>query len=119
MTSIIIVPVVFITFYWIIELFVHRRERLMIVEKLSQNQSVDLSQLDSFKNSGGIFSGLKIGCLLCGLGLGFFVALGLSIALNSYMKGHLFMFDFLSFGCILTFGGLGLIAAYLIERPKK
>ena len=121
MEAIIIVPVVFITFYLIIELLVHRRERLTIIEKFSQNQSFDLNQLNLFKKSGGLFSGLKIGCLLCGLGLGFLTAFLLSIAFKdySYMMVKWHMYNSLSIACVLIFGGLGLIVAYLIERPKK
>ncbi len=68
MEEIIIVPVIFLTFYLIIELFTHRKERLMIVEKATQNQAVDLAGM--LRNSSPKFSGLKIGCLLVGLGLG-------------------------------------------------
>ena len=120
MEAIIIVPVVFFTFYLIIELLVHRRERLMMIDKLSQNQLLDLSKLNMFKGLNMGFSGLKLGCLLCGLGLGFLLAYVLSFVLLDNMKADYFHVDrTLSMACVLIFGGLGLIVAYFIERPKK
>ncbi|MCL2097499.1 MAG: hypothetical protein FWH23_01900 [Bacteroidales bacterium] len=118
MEAIIILPAVLITFYCIIELFVHRRERLMLIDKLSQNQSFDLSKLNSFQGSDGIFSGLKIGCLLCGLGLGFLTTFILNIAFQYAIDNSFHLRGTLSIACVLTFGGIGLIVAYLIEKRK-
>ena len=119
MEAIIIVPVIFITFYLIIELLVHRRERLMIVEKLSQNQSLDLSKLNLSQGPMELFSGLKIGCLLCGLGLGFLVSFLLHVALYDVVGRSWGFYSVLTIGSVLTFGGIGLIVAYLIEKQKK
>ena len=119
MEAIIIVPVVFITFYLIIELFVHRRERLMIVEKLAQNQSLDLSELNLSQGPMELFSGLKIGCLLCGLGLGFLFSFLLHVVFQDVIGKNWGFYNALTFGAVLTFGGIGLIVAYLIEKQKK
>ena len=119
MEAIIIVPVVFITIYLIIELLVHRRERLMIVDKLSQNQSLDINKLNLSQGPMELFSGLKIGCLLCGLGLGFLVSFLLQVALQDVIGRSWNFHNALTFGAVLTFGGIGLIVAYLIEKQKK
>jgi hypothetical protein len=121
MEAIIIVPVVFITFYLIIELLVHRRERLMMIEKFSQSQPFDLSQLNLLKGANISFSGLKIGCLLCGLGLGFLTSFLISAVLCDSIQGlgYWHWRDPLTLACILIFGGVGLIVAHLVERPKK
>lgn len=122
MEEIIIIPVIFIIFYMVIELLVHRKERLMIVEKVSQNQSFDIGGMLKNATPAFSFSALKIGCLLIGLGLGFFVGFGLRLGLHHYImnQGNSWgITNTLNMASVLTFGGLGLVVAYLIERPKK
>ena len=121
MTEIIIIPVIFIIFYMIIELFVHRKERLMIIEKASQNQSFNIGEMLKNVAPGFSFSGLKIGCLLVGLGLGFFVSFGVRLGLIEWTQmGQIGRsFYMMDTAAVLTFGGLGLMVAYLIERRKK
>ncbi len=118
MEAIIITPVVFITIYMIIELFVHRKERLMLIDKAAQNQNIDIRGLLQKTGSGFSFSALKIGCLLSGLGVGFFVSFALRIALQHCMQDWGTQ-EMLSIASVLTFGGLGMIVAYLIDKPKK
>lgn len=122
MEEIIIVPTLFIVIYLVIELIVHRKERLMIIEKSSANQSLDFSALLK-KTTAPSFGGLKVGCLLSGLGLGFLT----SALLNICFRVTLYGYDYqtwwhrgaLDIACILLFGGLGLIAAHLIERRTQ
>ena len=120
MKEIIIVPTLFIVIYLVIELIVHRKERLMIIEKSSANQSLDFSALLK-KTTAPSFGGLKIGCLLSGLGLGFLTSALLNICF------HVTFYDYkswwhqgaLDIACILLFSGLGLIVAHLIERRTQ
>ena len=81
MMDFIMVPLIFgiVTYgiYSLFELFVHKKERLMIIEKLSEK--VDWAVLDgklqlpSFAQKQISFSALKIGCLMAGLGLGLLI----------------------------------------------
>ena len=113
-TPVFIVAIIFIVFYLIIELFVRRKERLMIVEKLAENQSLDIVTM--LKQSTASFSALKIGCLLTGLGLGFFVGFLFQhyVGLSQWRE-----ISSLYAGSTLTFGGLGLIVAHLCEKSSK
>ncbi len=115
MEEIIIIPVIFIIFYMIIELFVHRKERLMIIEKASQNQSFDVGGMLKNAKPAFSFTGLKIGCLLLGLGVGFFASFGLRLVLYNWIQRGS-VIDVVDIASVLTFGGLGLIVAYLIEK---
>ncbi|MDR1680696.1 MAG: hypothetical protein LBS12_02795 [Prevotellaceae bacterium] len=120
MAEIIIVPTIFISFYLIIELFVHRKERLMIIEKATANPSFEGNDILK-KAPVPSFSGLKLGCLISGLGLGFLTSALLNICF------HVTIYEYQSWwysrsidiACILLFGGLGLIVAYLIERRTQ
>jgi hypothetical protein len=58
------------------------------------------------------FLSLKIGLLLVGLGLGLLVALFTVIATHMGSDESVALY----FGCILIFGGLGLILSYAIEK---
>ena len=104
--------------YGLFELFVRKKERLAIIEKISNN--LDAS---AFEGKLGLpnymsrfsFSALKVGCLLAGIGLGlmvgFFINLGMR---NMYYQEH--QFTEMAFGAsVLLFGGIGLIVAFIIE----
>jgi lipoprotein signal peptidase len=120
MSEIIIVPALFITIYMVIELFVHRQERLRILEKVTGTQSPDITSMLN-NNSSFSFTGLRFGCLLVGLGIGllcaFFIYYYLPESRN--LHGYWFSSSTLSLACLLTFGGIGLLVSYFIERKDK
>lgn len=115
--------------YGLFELFVRRKERLAIIEKIGEK--MDASSFDgklslpSYGTPRISFSALKTGCLLMGIGLGlltgFFV--NISVAASNWQ------FDFIInkyqvmssvYGAsVLLFGGLGLIIAFIIETKMK
>lgn len=110
--------IIFSTTYGLFELFVRRKERLLIIEKLADklNNSADISQLKlmSYKGFNISASALRIGCLLIGLGIGLLVGLFLNLGLNLRNYGS----DYVSvaYGAsVLLFGGIGLLVAFLIE----
>src|SRR5690606_33019404 len=80
-------------FYKLIELFVRKRERLMIIERISQLENVNTEKLDLSRlfgkgvNIDGRYLSLRIGLLLIGIGLGLLI--GFFIVLNTYgyMRG--------------------------------
>jgi hypothetical protein len=111
-SEIIIVPAVFITMYYLVELLVHRKERLLIIDKLSNNQPVDMENLVKKRTS--LFSSIKLGCLLIGLGLGFLTNFIIVNSLDVVRSvGEL------ETACVLIFGGLGLVVAYIVEKACK
>ena len=130
MMDFISIPVTFgigaYAFYKLIELFVRKKERLLIIDKLSQLEKANIENLNlsnifgdgkSFKNA---YLTLRIGSLLTGLGLGLLVGY---IIINTTMGG----FERASYdirqtmsvvygSSTLLFGGLGLIAGFIAER---
>ena len=104
--------------YGLFELFVRRKERLAIIEKISNN--LDAS---AFEGKLGLpnymsrfsFSALKVGCLLAGIGLGLLVGFFINLSLrNMYYQEHQFT-EMAFSSSVLLFGGIGLIVAFVIE----
>jgi hypothetical protein len=103
--------------YSVIELFARRKERMYLIEKCGAGlDSTALHGKFGLPDyAGRSFSGLKIGCLLVGLGLGLLVGLMISTELISdgYDKRDLFSVAYAA--PLLFFGGAGLIVSFLIE----
>ena len=113
-------------FYKLFELFVCKKERLLIIEKMGEKFTPDmLEHKINFSSIGNLsFSALKFGCLLMGLGLGLLIGyLICSTTLEGYtnlgdMRITYNMRETVSIiygGCILIFGGIGLLTAFLVE----
>ena len=91
------VAIIFGVVYKLFELFVGKKERMMLIEKLSS---------------------LRFGCLMLGLGLGllagFFIGLGTCNAYPNYQ--NVYEITSLIYGaCVLLGGGVGLLVSFLIE----
>lgn len=106
--------------YKLFELFARRRERIMIIEKLDfskdgQKTSIDLNYEGSSK-----FNSLKFGCLLLGLGAGLLVGFLISVNTNfSNIDTFMGKYDIAALvigACVLLFGGLGLLASFILEQ---
>ena len=121
--------IVFLAFYKVIGLFVCRKERMAIIEKIGDKLSTSslTNELELF-NYGGLhisFSALKTGCLLIGIGLGMLIGLLLHIYVASMNDlgtsiGIRNMIEVAYGAPVLLFGGLGLIVAFIVEmRVKK
>lgn len=125
----IMIPLIFgivtLGIYKLFELFVCKKERLLIIEKLSEKFSPDM--VDSkikFPTIGGLsFSALKFGCLFMGIGLGLLVGFLIisfytigKVDVDSYW-GH--RGEFIYAASVLLFGGLGLIVAFIVELKQK
>lgn len=124
LTAPLIVGIVCAGIYGLFELFVRRRERLAIIEKIG-----DKMDASAFEGKLGLpnymrhfsFSSLKAGCLLAGIGLGMLVGfiINTSLACNasfydrSWYQGEI---AGTAYGAsVLLFGGIGLILAFVIE----
>ena len=126
----IMVPVVcgifVLGFYKLFELFVCKKERLLIIEKMGEKFTPDMLENKINLSSVGnlSFSALKFGCLFVGLGLGLLVAyLICTTTLEGYAEmssdrfnGNLRETISVIYGaCVLLFGGVGLLASFLVE----
>ncbi|WP_080905522.1 DUF6249 domain-containing protein [Parabacteroides sp. Marseille-P3160] len=108
--------------YGIFELFVRRKERMAIIEKLGDKiKSADLNgkiELPSFGRKFS-FGALKAGCLLAGIGLGLLVGFIISTSIiSSYQNDGWYRGELMStaYGAsVLLFGGIGLLIAFVIE----
>ncbi len=110
--------------YKLFELFVGKRERLAIIEKLGEKISAaDLNGKFTLPNYGGTqfsFGALKGGCLMLGIGLGLLIGFLISYQmLPDYGVREDWQVEKVAgiiYGaCTLLFGGLGLLTAFIIE----
>lgn len=119
--------VIFGSFYLIIELFVHRTERKMLIEKIESLKDVDVSkifsQFSSSLSSVPSFSPLRWGLLFIGIGLGMLVGFGINYAMfysnGDFANGYFEYQEFIVGASVCFFGGLGLLIAYIIESKKR
>lgn len=116
-----IVGIITAGIYGLFDLFVRRKERLAIIEKLgdkllaaSSEVKIPLPQFSPIRFS---FSALKTGCLLTGIGLGLLVACIVSLSIQpDYENWHTREAIGTLYGAsVLLFGGAGLITAFVIE----
>ena len=104
-------------FYKLFELFVCKKERLLIIEKMGDKFTPDmLGHKINFSSIGNLsFSGLKWGCLLMGLGLGLLAAFAIHYNFQYFISKQWDIQSMVYGACVLIFGGLGLLTAFLVE----
>lgn len=103
-SEVMIVAVIFAVIYGIIKLLVHRKERLVMIEKGAN--------MPAIKDEGFSFSSLKFGIFFLGIGLGVLTAN--ILAMYSRLDKEVAYFSM-----IFLFGGLALIIHHLIEGKEK
>lgn len=113
MEAIVIVVTIFAAIFGMYYMFItaRNRERLALIEK-----GADASLFKSAKEPGdgtfgNMFSALKIGLFLIGIGLG--IAMGYFVSLSGMDEGASYP------SMIFLFGGLGLVVYYLISKKKQ
>ncbi len=122
LTAIFVPAIVFFTIYKIIEVLTHRKERIIIADKLEQMSNLNDSnlpdRLNQFFSERKKYTSLRAGSVLLGMGLGFLVGfiiqyccLGLDY---NYVHGQLISVIYM--GSILIFGGAALLGSFVIER---
>lgn len=120
-----VVGIVCAGIYGLFELFVRRKERLAIIEKIGDH--LDAS---AFEGKLGLpnymrhfsFSSLKTGCLLAGIGLGllvgFIINMCMATKMDDYFNDGWYKHEVAgtAYGAsVLLFGGIGLIIAFIVE----
>ena len=129
-TGWIVVGIITLGIYKLFELFVGKKERLTIIEKLGDKLepsmlgnrlNLPLSIGTSFiPSSPTSFSALKFGCLLLGMGLGLLVGYVIcATTVPGYFTERNWRMDDLTsliYGAnVLLFGGLALVIAFIVE----
>jgi len=119
-----IVGIITLGIYKLFELFVCRKERLAMIEKIGSTFDASMVQ-NKFafpEKNQPAFATLKIACLLLGIGLGLLFgfiisqSLGLNESLNMNDNWHLRDTIGVIYGSsVLLFGGLGLLVAFILE----
>lgn len=126
MEQVFIVAIIFVVAYKIIELFVHRKERINLVDKLdfAKETNTDLNQI----LGGSIITNKATmwGCLLVGIGLGVLVgyvissSCGLYSSIDSQNMRHLNeQISVIYASSTLIFGGAGLLTSFLIDKKRQ
>lgn len=115
-----IIGIVCAAIYGLFELFVRKKERLAIIEKIGDK--LDASAFDMKiglprLTNGFSFSSLKAGCLLAGIGFGLLVGFLISGTTNLNMDNWSGreLISTVYGASVLLFGGIGLIIAFVIE----
>jgi hypothetical protein len=118
-----IIGIITLGIYKLFELFVRRKERLTIIDKMDNNLNPELLQPNLLPTSRPhqSCSTLKVACLLLGVGLGllvgfFIIFWGVNdmLADNSWTARETKSIIYGS--SVLLFGGLGLLIAFLWEQ---
>ncbi|MDR0660477.1 MAG: hypothetical protein LBG19_06695 [Prevotellaceae bacterium] len=132
-----VIGIITLGIYRLVELFARRKERMMIIEKMQENinSSVFTDQLNlpfigKSKRSNWA---LRASLLMIGLGVGFIAGLIILIVFSHYLYANemdhsMYEMDYnmasnlkrvIYLSSELLFGGIGLLAAYLIERKQE
>lgn len=113
-----VVGIITLGIYKLFELFVRKKERLTIIDKIGDkltpdilNGKIDFST-DIPKFS---FSALKFGCLFMGLGIGMLVAFAVHYNFADFVESSYQIRSAIYGSCVLLFGGLGLLIAFIVE----
>ena len=113
-----VVGIITLGIYRLFELFVRKKERLIIIDKIGDKLTPDIlsgkidfsTYIPKFS-----FSALKFGCLFMGLGIGMLVAFAIHYNFASFVESTYYTRSTVYGSCVLLFGGIGLIAAFIVE----
>lgn len=119
------VAIVFGVIYKLFELFAGRRERMMLIEKLGDKLTPEAFKKGIvYRPSLFSFGGLRVGCLLLGIGVGLLIGYGLVYAtqpeyfMEDPSRAVEYTVSVIYGSSVLLGGGLGLVISYLIEKKQ-
>jgi hypothetical protein len=104
LSDLLMAAIVFAGIYGVIQLFVRRRERMLLIEKGTNSPELK-SELPRF-------SGFKFGLFFIGIGLG--ILMGNILAATTVIDSEVAYFSM-----VFLFGGLALVSHHLIEKKKS
>lgn len=119
--------VIFGCIYKVIELFVRKKERLMIISKLTEISNVDFKGITLY-DGGNKFTALRVGWLMLGIGCGFLLGFLINLMatygryaydLSSIWDYHREVSGIVYVACICICGGIGLLLAYRAEHKAE
>lgn len=125
LSQVLIVAIVFASFYKIIETFAHRKERINFIEKLGTMDLSKLNNVDLNKMFGDVNSRkywpLRIGSLFVGLGLGLLIGYLIVCSMDFSVMPDLRDNQIANIygASTLIFGGLGLLLSFLAEKKFR
>ena len=113
--------------YKLFELYARRKERIMMIEKLSLGEGVvippDVTKWFSPPTPTPTSWALRVGLLLSGLGLGLGIAVIMHFCMGQFSGMDEWRsrntWEILYFSMMMLFGGIGLTIAYLIEQKNR
>ena len=113
-----VIGIITLGIYKLFELFVRKKERLTIIDKIGDKLTPEIlsGKIDFSTNIPKLsFSALKFGCLFMGLGIGILVAFAVHYNFADFVESSYQIKSAIYGSCVLLFGGLGLIIAFIIE----
>lgn len=138
LVPIFVVGIITLGIYRLFELFVRRKERLAIIDKLQSNfdfsafaDKLNLPFLGQPQIKLPSAWPLRASLLLVGVGIGLLLAFFMELALTNSMEPVFASYDWavkdnirdsvaiIYMASVSLFGGLGLLGAYLIESKKE
>ena len=119
--------VIFGCIYKVVELFVHKRERLMLINKITEISNTNFKGINLY-NSGNKFTALRIGWLMLGVGCGFLFGFLINMMatygqyasnFDGVWRYHSVVGGIVYVACICICGGIGLLLSYKAERKAE
>ncbi len=121
------VAIIFGCIYKVTELFVRRRERLMLINKISEISNADFQGIKLY-SSGNKYTAMRIGWLMLGVGFGFLFGFLINMMATFGDYGnhceevkfyHYHVAGIVYIACICICGGVGLLMSYRAERKAE
>ena len=113
-----VIGIITLGIYKLFELFVRKKERLMIIDKIGDKLTPEIlsGKIDFSTNIPKLSSSaLKFGCLFMGLGIGMLVAFAVHYNFADFVESSYQIRSAVYGSCVLLFGGLGLLIAFIVE----
>ena len=126
-TAPLICAIIFGCIYKVVELFVRKRERLILINKITEISNTDFKGINLY-SSGNKFTGLRIGWLMLGVGCGFLFGFLINYTVtngqyatnfDNVWRYHSVAGGIVYVACICICGGIGLLMSYRAERNAE